>query len=185
MDKIKLDETDFAILDALQENARQSIFQIAKKIIVPPTTIHNRIKKLRENGVISRYTIDIDREKIARHGLTIEDVQTVISSALGGEELTTTVEGKERYTVNVRYLRELRDSPEKIKNIYVESPLGYQIPLAQLAVIKLENGPMQIKDEDASLVGYVYIDIENRDVGSYVEDAKKLLEKELNLQKET
>src|SRR3989338_1466038 len=118
--------------------------------------------------------IDIDREKIARHGLTIEDVQTVISSALGGEELTTTVEGKERYTVNVRYLRELRDSPEKIGNIYVESPSGYQIPLSQLAEIKLDTGPMLIRDEDGSPVGFVYIDFTGRDVGSYVEDAKKL-----------
>lgn len=125
--------------------------------------------------------INIDREKIARHGLTIEDVQTVVQSALGGEELTTTVEGKERYTVNVRYLRELRDTPEKIKNIYVESPLGYQIPLSELALIKLENGPMQIRDEDASLVGFVYIDIVNRDIGSYVNDAKKLFETELKL----
>ena len=125
--------------------------------------------------------INIDREKIARHGLTISDVEMVIESALGGEELTTTIEGKERYTVNVRYLRELRDTPEKIKNIYFESPLGYQIPLSELADIKLETGPMQIRDEDASLVGFVYIDIKDRDIGSYVDDAKKVLNKELTL----
>ncbi len=125
--------------------------------------------------------INIDREKIARHGLTVEDVEMVIGSALGGEEITTTIEGKERYTVNVRYLRELRDSPEKIKNIYIESPLGYQIPLSEVATIKPEVGPMQIRDEDASLVGFVYIDITGRDIGSYVDEAKKILNKELNL----
>lgn len=125
--------------------------------------------------------INIDREQIARHGLTIEDVEMVIGSALGGEEITTTIEGKERYTVNVRYLRELRDSPEKIKNIYIESPLGYQIPLSQVVTIKPEVGPMQIRDEDASLVGFVYIDITDRDIGGYVDEAKKILNEKLEL----
>lgn len=135
-----------------------------------------------ERAVSGYYlNINIDREKIARYGLTIEDIQTVVGSTLGGEELTTTVEGKERYTVNVRYLRELRDTPDKIGNIYIESPLGFQIPLNQVAEIKLDNGPMQIRDEDGSPVGFVYIDFTGRDVGSYVEDAKKLLNKELVL----
>lgn len=125
--------------------------------------------------------INIDREKIARHGLTIEDVEMVISSALGGEEITTTIEGKERYTVNVRYLRELRDSPEKIRNIYIETPMGYQIPLSEVAYVKPESGPMQIRDEDASLVGFVYIDISDRDIGGYVDEAKKVLNEKLNL----
>jgi Cu(I)/Ag(I) efflux system membrane protein CusA/SilA len=135
-----------------------------------------------ERAVSGYYlNINIDREKIARYGLKIEDVEMVIESALGGEELTTTVEGKERYTVNIRYLRELRDTPEKIGNIYIESPLGFQIPLNQVAEVKLDTGPMQIRDEDGSPVGFVYIDFANRDVGSYVEDAKKVIRKELKL----
>lgn len=135
-----------------------------------------------ERAVSGYYlNINIDRDKIARYGLKIEDVEMVIESALGGEELTTTVEGKERYTINIRYLRELRDTPEKIGNIYIESPLGFQIPLKQVAQVKLDTGPMQIRDEDGSPVGFVYIDFANRDVGSYVEDAKKLIREELKL----
>lgn len=125
--------------------------------------------------------INIDRDKIARHQLTIDDVELHIQSALGGEEITTTVEGKERYTVNVRYLRELRDSPAKIKNIYIDTPLGYEIPLSQVAEVKLTKGPMQIRDENASLVGFVYIDIEGIDLGSYVKNAKKAIDAELDI----
>ncbi len=125
--------------------------------------------------------IDIDREKIARHGLSIRDVQIVIEAALGGDTITRTVEGLERYSVIARYKRELRDSPEKIKNIYVASPMGHQIPLSELANIRSEKGPMTIRDENASLTSYVYIDLDKRDVGSYVAEAKKLIKANLDI----
>jgi Cu(I)/Ag(I) efflux system membrane protein CusA/SilA len=125
--------------------------------------------------------IDINRELIARHGLTIKDVELHVQSALGGEEITTTIEGKERYTVNVRYPREVRDSPEKIKSVYLISSNGYQIPLSQVANVRLVKGPSQIRDENGSLVGYVYVDIKGIDIGTYVKNAKKLLDTELKL----
>ena len=102
--------------------------------------------------------IDIDREKIARYGLTIADVQEVIEVAIGGKPLTMTVEGRERYPVRVRYLRELRDQPETLGDILVPTPSGAQVPLRELAKIDYRRGPQMIKSEDTFLVSYVLFD---------------------------
>ena len=104
--------------------------------------------------------IDIDREAIARYGLHVRNVQDVIEVAIGGRTITTTVEGRERYPVRVRYLRELRDSPEDLGAILVPTPSGAQIPLTQLAEIRYVRGPQAIKSEDTFLVGYVVFDKE-------------------------
>ncbi|MFD2917298.1 efflux RND transporter permease subunit [Psychroserpens luteus] len=102
--------------------------------------------------------IDIDREKIARYGISIEDVQSVLKVAIGGMSLTQTVEGRERYGVRVRYPRELRGNPEDIKDIYIPVETGSPVPLSELATIKYEQGPQVIKSEDTFLVGYVLFD---------------------------
>ena len=102
--------------------------------------------------------IDIDRRAIARYGLKIQEVQNVIQTAVGGSRVTTTVEGRERYPVRVRYMRELRDTPEMLKQILVAAPSGEQIPLTQLADIEYARGPQMIKSEDTFLVGYVLFD---------------------------
>jgi len=102
--------------------------------------------------------IAIDRDKIARYGINIQDVQNVIEVAIGGKQLTTTVEGRERYPVRVRYMRELRDRIDQLGKILVASPDGPQIPLEQLADIKFVRGPQAIKSEDTFLVGYVLFD---------------------------
>ena len=136
--------------------------------------------------------IDIRREAIARYGLTVGEVQEVIQSAIGGMNITRTVEGRERYPVNVRYPRELRDDVEKLKRILVPArPSGgasmaagagmANIPLAQLADIRVTTGPAMIRDEDAMLAGYVFIDVTARDIGGYVEDAKKSIQERLKL----
>jgi len=124
---------------------------------------------------------DIKREQIARYGLSIKEVEMVIMSAIGGEPITTTVEGRERYTVNVRYARELRDDLPKLRRVLVPTTSGAHIPLEQLAEIKLVSGPAMIRDENGMLSGYVYVDIVDRDVGSYVSDAKKAVQKELSV----
>jgi len=116
---------------------------------------------------------DIKREQLARYGLTIKDVEMVIMSAIGGEPVTTTIEGRERYTVNVRYARELRDDLDKLQRVLVQTISGAQIPMGELADIHLVSGPAMIRDENGMLSGYVYIDIAGRDVGSYVTEAKK------------
>ncbi|MBU1367477.1 MAG: efflux RND transporter permease subunit, partial [Candidatus Omnitrophica bacterium] len=100
----------------------------------------------------------IDREKIARYGINISDVQNVIETAIGGMKLTTTVEGRERYPVRVRYPRELRDSIEDLQEVLVPAKDGAQIPLSQVAILKFTRGPQMIKSEDTFLVGYVLFD---------------------------
>ncbi len=102
--------------------------------------------------------IEIDREKIARYGLRIADVQEVIEVAIGGKPLTMTVEGRERYPVRVRYLRELRDQPETLGDILVPTPMGAQVPLRELSTLEYRRGPQMIKSEDTFLVAYVLFD---------------------------
>ncbi|WP_029037799.1 efflux RND transporter permease subunit [Salinimicrobium xinjiangense] len=102
--------------------------------------------------------LDINRQNIARYGLSIEQVQQTIETAIGGMEITTTVEGRERYPVRVRYPRELRNSPEQIEQILVPTPTGVQIPLGQLVDVNYVQGPQMIKSEDTFLVGYVLFD---------------------------
>jgi Cu(I)/Ag(I) efflux system membrane protein CusA/SilA len=123
----------------------------------------------------------IDRDAIARHGLTIEDVQDVIQSALGGENITQTIEGRERYPVNVRYAREFREDLPALQRVLVRTPTGAQVPLGQLADITLTPGPAMIRDEDAQLAGYVYLDTATRDIGGYVERAKAAIDGQLEL----
>ena len=133
--------------------------------------------------VTGGYFIDFDlkREQLARYGLTIEEANDIIMSAIGGENITTTIEGRERYPVNVRYARELRDDIERLKRVLVSTMSGAQVPLAQLADIKIKLGPSMIRDENGLLSGYVYVDMAGRDVGSYVNDAKKAVREEIKL----
>ena len=95
-------------------------------------------------------------------------MQGVIQSAVGGANVTTTIEGRERFPVNVRYGREFRDDLAKLQRVLVETPIGAQVPLGELADLKITSGPTSIKSEAAQLVGYVYVDIADRDAGSYV-----------------
>ncbi|MEI6438451.1 MAG: CusA/CzcA family heavy metal efflux RND transporter [Candidatus Omnitrophota bacterium] len=133
--------------------------------------------------VTGGYFIDFDvkRDQIARYGLSVKDVEEIIMTAIGGEPVTTTVEGRERYTVNVRYARELRDDLPKLRRVLVPTVSGAQVPLEQLADIHLTTGPAMIRDENGMLAGYVYVDIDGRDVGSFVEEAKRVVEKELKV----
>jgi len=133
--------------------------------------------------VVGGYFLDfeIKREEIARYGLTIMDIGQIIESAIGGESIATTIEGRERYPINVRYLRELRDDPEKLKRVLVATPTGAQVPLAQLTTLRFLSGPAMIRDEDGMLSGYVYVDMTGRDVGSYVEDLKRAVQDQVEL----
>ena len=121
---------------------------------------------------------DIDREAAARFGLTVGDVQDVIMFAMGGKNITTTVEGLERYPVNLRYDRELRDNLPALRRVLVPTPTGAQIPIAQLADIRIRKGPPGIKSENARPNAWVYVDIQGIDVGTYVKRAQQtVLEK--------
>ena len=115
----------------------------------------------------------IDRDAIARHGLTVRDVQEVIQTAIGGMNVTTTVEGLERYPVNLRYSRELRDDLRGLRSVLVTTPEGHQVPLGRLVSMEYVVGPPSIKSEGAKPNAWVYIDIRDIDVGSYVETARE------------
>lgn len=123
----------------------------------------------------------IKRDALARFGLTIMDVGKIIESAIGGESITTTIEGRERYPVNLRYLRELRDDLDKLGRVLVSTPSGAQVPIAQLAELHMVSGPSMIRDEDGMLAGYVYVDMAGRDVGGYVEDLKRAVKEKIEL----
>ena len=124
---------------------------------------------------------DVDRAAAARYGLTVGDVQDVIQSAVGGMNVSWTVEGLERYPINVRYPRELRDNPEALGEILVASPTGAQVPLKQLASIELRRGPPAIKSENARPNAWVYVDLRGIDVGTWVERARAEVAEKVSL----
>jgi Cu(I)/Ag(I) efflux system membrane protein CusA/SilA len=135
-----------------------------------------------ERAIGGKYLeIDVDRQAAARYGLSMADAQHTVMAAVGGMNGTRTVEGRERYSVNVRYARELRSDPEAIGRILVATPTGAQVPLAQLADIRFAGGPPMIKSENALLNSIVYVDVRDRDIGSYVAEARGLLERRLDL----
>jgi Cu(I)/Ag(I) efflux system membrane protein CusA/SilA len=125
--------------------------------------------------------VDINREKAARYGLNIADVQQVVATAIGGMNVTETVEGQERYPVNLRYPQDYRDSPEELKLLPIVTPNGQRIALADVAHVFIEDGPPGIKSENARINGWSFIDIEGSDIGSYVERAQQALHEQLEL----
>jgi Cu(I)/Ag(I) efflux system membrane protein CusA/SilA len=152
------------------------------------------------------YFVDIvpDRKALARYGLSLDDLQGVIMTAIGGENVTTTVEGRERYSINLRYARDLRADLDQLRRVLVTArtsgtapgagsgggmsaaagggaPAVIQVPMSELATISLVNGPAMIRDENGMLAGYVYVDIAGRDMGGYVADAKRAVEGKVKL----
>ncbi|HPK67057.1 MAG TPA: efflux RND transporter permease subunit, partial [Thermoanaerobaculia bacterium] len=127
--------------------------------------------------------LDIEprRDRLARHGLTVGELQRVIGAAVGGERVTTVVAGRERYPVTVRYPRELREDPDRLARVLVPVPGGAQVPLAQLAEIRLVHGPAMVRNENGFLAGYVFVDVAGRDIGGYVAAAKRAVGERLTL----
>ncbi|HYB90035.1 MAG TPA: CusA/CzcA family heavy metal efflux RND transporter [Candidatus Binataceae bacterium] len=125
--------------------------------------------------------VTVDRAKAARYGLTVGDAQRAVSSGIGGENIATTVEGRERYPINVRYLADYRDNPDALSRILIMTPAGAQIPLGEVARIDLSPGPSMIRDEDGLLTGYVYIDLATSDYGGYVAKAQSALDRQLRM----
>jgi len=123
----------------------------------------------------------INRDELARYGLRVADVEDVIVSAMGGRNVTWTVEGLERYPVNLRYKRELRDNLPALKRALVATPTGAQVPLAQLARIEVHKGPPSIKSENARKTAWVYVDLSTRDVGGWVDRARQLVAEKIPL----
>lgn len=133
--------------------------------------------------VTGGYFLDFElkREELARYGLSIKEAEAVIMSAVGGENVTTTVEGRERYSVNVRYAREFREDLDQLKRVLVPISTGAHVPMAELAEIRMVEGPAMIRDENGHLAGYVYVDITGRDIGGFVDEAKKIVASEVRV----
>src|SRR4029450_6536061 len=133
--------------------------------------------------------IEWDRDALARYGLSVEAAQSVVQNAIGGENVTTTIEGRERYPVNVRYMRDFRSDPDALAGgppapARVLAPASdgqRQIPLGELARVKVATGPAMIRDEDGLLTGYVFVDISGRDLGSYVEEANRVVREKVKM----
>uniref|UniRef100_A0A7C4RSF7 Efflux RND transporter permease subunit n=1 Tax=Desulfatirhabdium butyrativorans TaxID=340467 RepID=A0A7C4RSF7_9BACT len=123
-----------------------------------------------------------NREKLAWYGLSLEDAQSAVQNAIGGENISTTVEGRERYSVNVRYFRDFRSDIDAVKQVLISDAKGQkQIPLGQLAEVRLTNGPAMIRNENGLLTGYIYIDVSGRDIAGYIEEADRLIRERIQI----
>ncbi|HOX26901.1 MAG TPA: CusA/CzcA family heavy metal efflux RND transporter [Candidatus Krumholzibacteria bacterium] len=129
------------------------------------------------------YFVDIvpRRDELARHGLVIADLQEVVMTAIGGENLGAVIDGRARYPVNVRYPRELRDDLEQLGRVLVDTPSGAAVPLAQVADLAIVSGPAMLRDENGFLASYVFVDVAGRDIGGYVAEAKRLVREQVAL----
>jgi Cu(I)/Ag(I) efflux system membrane protein CusA/SilA len=161
-------------LDGIQDIGRQLEIVLAD---VPGTA-----SVYSERVVGGRYIkVDIQRERAARFGLNIADVQQVVATAIGGMNITQTVEGLERYPVSIRYPQSYRDSPEQLALLPIVTPAGQRIALGDVAAVTIEDGPPGIKSENARLNGWTFVDIEEVDVGSYVQQAREVVAQEIKL----
>jgi Cu(I)/Ag(I) efflux system membrane protein CusA/SilA len=168
---IKILGPDLNVIQQLGEKIEQAVKQ------VPGT--RNAFAERVVGGYY--YDFKIDRDEVARYGLSIEKVEDVIQTAIGGENISTTVEGRERFPVNVRYLRDFRSDPAQLDRVLVGTPSGAQVPLTQLAKLKITTGPPVIKSEAGELVGYVYVDTSTSDLGGFVNAAKRTVAQQVQL----
>lgn len=159
----------------------QKIDEIGEKIESLLQTVKGTRSILYERINQGRYIdFEIRREQLMRYGLTVEDVEETIASAIGGEKVTTTVEGRERYPVNVRYFRQFREDLESLKRVLVATPAGAAIPLEMVADLRIVNGPAMVRDENGMLSGWVLVDLlPGADLQGYVNKAKKILKENL------
>ena len=125
--------------------------------------------------------VEVSRTEAARYGLTVADVQQVVTSGIGGKTIAENIEGRQRYPINVRYSRDFRDNIEALSRLLIATPAGAQIPIGEIAKVSFSRGPSMIRDEDAALTGYVYIDLNTTDYGSFVNQADKVLRQQLAL----
>ncbi|MDH4174375.1 MAG: CusA/CzcA family heavy metal efflux RND transporter, partial [Betaproteobacteria bacterium] len=157
------------------ESAAASIERAVKTVAGVSSALAERVRG-------GRYIeISIDRNAAARFGLNIADVQSVVSAAIGGENIGETIEGRQRFPINVRYAREVRDSVDKIRNLPIVTERGAQIPLSSVARVTIADGPPMLKSENARLNGWIYVDIRGRDLGSVVAEAKRAVAREVTL----
>jgi len=168
---IKISGPDLAVLEDIGE-------QIEAALRDMPGTLSVYAERVVGGNYLD---LDIDRAKIARYALTVGDVQDIIQTAIGGMNISQTVEGLERYPINLRYSRELRDDISSLRRVLVPTPTGAQVPLEQLVTFRFAKGPPAIKTENARPNAWIYIDLEGIDVGTYVKNAREVLDERVQL----
>jgi Cu(I)/Ag(I) efflux system membrane protein CusA/SilA len=168
---LKISGADLQTIDALGAQVEKLLHQVSGT------------RSVFAERTASGFFVDIEwnRRELARYGLSIDDAQAAVQNAIGGENVTTTVEGRERYPVNVRYLRDFRGDPGALGKVLVAAGGQRQIPLAELATLKPSTGPSMIRNENGLLTGYVYVDLAGRDPQGYIEEARGLLQKNIRL----
>lgn len=168
---LKISGADLSTIDALGASVESLLLR------VPGT---RSVFAERTGGA---YFLDIEwnRQELGRHGVSVDDAQRVVESAIGGENVTTALEGRARYPVNVRYLRDFRSDLGTLGRVLVSAGGQRQIPLSQLAVIRIASGPSMIRDENGLLTSYVYVDIAGRDPNGYVQEARQRLAGQVTL----
>ncbi len=141
------------------------------------------VRSIFSERVTGGYFLDIDlnRERLAQLHMSVESAESELAAAIGGEEVSTVIEGRERYPIQVRYGREYRDDPEALKQILLRAPGGENVPVSQIADIKIVHGPSMIRDENGRLTGYVYIDVVGRDIGGFVTEAKRIVAEKVHV----
>ena len=160
----------------------QTLSDLAERVASAVRTVPGTLSAYPDRTFGGYYLdFDINRDEASRYGLTTGDVQDVIQSAIGGMNVTTTVEGPERYPLNVRYARELRDNIPDLEQVLVSTPNGANIPLKQVATIKINPGPPMIRSENAQRTAWVFVDIAGRDLGGYVAEAKRVVAEQVPL----
>lgn len=158
-------------------NDLQELEKLAGKVEVAVKGVPGTLSAYAERTAGGNYIdYQIDRQAITRYGLSVADIQQIVMTAVGGMNVTTTVEGRERFPVNIRYPREYRDDLQGLEEILVSAPSGAQIPLGQVAQISIHQGPPAIKSENSLLMAVVYVDIEGVDIGTYVQNARKVVQ---------
>jgi copper/silver efflux system protein len=125
--------------------------------------------------------VEPNREEAARYGLSVADIQTAVSSGIGGQNIAENIEGRERYPINVRYSQDFRDSVDRMRNVLIATPSGAQVPLGQVARVSFSHGPAMIRDEDGQLTGYIYIDLKGTNYGGFVDAATQKLHSQISL----
>ena len=168
---IKVSGPDLTVLQRLAADIEQTM-----------TTLPETVSAFGDRAVGGYYVdFQINREEAARYGLTVGDVQDVIQTAIGGMNITQTVEGLERYPVNLRYPRDLRDNLEQLKRVRIPTPVGAQIPISLVADLELNRGPPSIKSENARPNAWIYVDINISDIGGFVRQARQVVENQVDI----